>query len=66
MVLLWIIPVISVLCLLCFRVRLLIDVLWSPAQKRLTFSLSFVISIVSLLLYHWYPRSGVVLDCIDS
>ena len=21
---------------------------------------------VSLLLFHWYPGSGVVLDCIDS
>ena len=21
---------------------------------------------VGLLLSHWYPRSGVVLDCIDS
>ena len=27
--------------------------------------LSFVVS-VSLSLSHWYPGSGVVLDCIDS
>ena len=28
--------------------------------------LSFVVSTVSLSLSHWYPGSGVVLDCIDS
>ena len=27
---------------------------------------SFVVSAVSLSLSHWYPGSGVVLDCIDS
>ena len=27
---------------------------------------SFVVSTVSLSLSHWYPGSGVVLDCIDS
>ena len=27
---------------------------------------SFVVSSVSLSLSHWYPGSGVVLDCIDS
>ena len=43
--LLWIIYVIFVLFLLCFRARLFID---------------------ALLLSHWYPGSGVVLDCIDS
>ena len=36
--------VISVLCLLCFRVRLFIDALWSPAGKGLTSWLSFVMS----------------------
>ena len=40
----WIIPVISVLCLLCFRARLFIDALWSPAGKELTSWLSFVMS----------------------
>ena len=39
--------------------------LWSPAGKGLTSWLSFVVS-VSLSLSHWYPGSGVVLDCIDS
>ena len=28
--------------------------------------LSFVVSTVSLSLSHWYPGSGVVLDCTDS
>ena len=28
--------------------------------------LSFVVSAVGLSLSHWYPGSGVVLDCIDS
>ena len=53
----------SVLCLLCF-VR--VCALWSPAGKGLTSWLSFVVSSVSLSLSHWYPGSGVVLDCIDS
>ena len=26
----------------------------------------FEVSAVSLSLFHWYPGSGVVLDCIDS
>ena len=42
--LLWIIYVISVLLLLCFRARLFIDALWSPAGKGLTSWLSFVMS----------------------
>ena len=40
--------------------------LWSPAGKGLTSWLSFVVSSVSLSLSHWYPGSGVVLNCIDS
>ena len=43
-----------------------IRALWSPAGKGLTSWLSFVVSTVSLSLSHWYPGSGVVLDCIDS
>ena len=54
----------SVLCLLCLCVRLFICALWSPAW--LTSWLSSVVSVVSLSLSHWYPGSGVVLDCIDS
>ena len=36
------------------------------AGKGLTSWLSFVVSVVSLSLSHWYPGSGVVLGCIDS
>ena len=49
-----------------FCARLFICDLWSPAGKGLTSWLSFVVSSVSLSLSHWYPGSGVVLDCIDS
>ena len=56
----------SVLCLLCLCARLFICALWSTAGKGLTSWLSFVVSAVSLSLSHWYPGSGVVLDCIDS
>ena len=56
----------SVLCLLCLCARLFICALWSPAGKGLTALLSFVVSTVSLSLSHWYPGSGVVLDCIYS
>ena len=31
-------------CLLCFHLRLFVDVLWSPAGKGLTSWLSFVMS----------------------
>ena len=48
-----------------FCARLFICALWSPAWKGLTSWLSFVVSSVSLSLSHWYPGSGVVLDCID-
>ena len=51
---------------LCLCARLFICALWSPAGKGLTSWLSFVVSTVSLSLSHWYPGSGVVLDCIDS
>ena len=59
----------SVLCLLCLCAHLFICALWSPAGKGLTSWLSFVVSwclTVSLSLSHWYPGSGMVLDCIDS
>ena len=52
----------SVLCLLCLCARLFICALWSPAGKGLTSGCLAV----SLSLSHWYPGSGVVLDCIDS
>ena len=38
----------------------------SPAGKELNSWLSFVVSSVSFSLSHWYPGSGLVLDCIDS
>ena len=49
-----------------FCARLFICALWSPAGKGMTSWLSFVVYSVSLSLSHWYPGSGVVLDCIDS
>ena len=54
--LLWIIYVISVLYLLCFRARLFIDVLLSPAGTGLTSWLSFVMSnceVVTFPLVSW-------------
>ena len=49
-----------------FCTRLFICASWSPAGKGLASWLSFLVSSVSLSLSHWYPGSGVVLDCIDS
>ena len=49
-----------------FYARLFICAFLSPDWKGLTSWLSFVVSSVSLSLSHWYPGSGVVLDCIDS
>ena len=51
-----------VFAMLC--ARLFICASWSPAGKGLAAWLSFVVSSVSLSLSHWYPGSGVVLDCI--
>ena len=64
--LLWIIHVISVMCLLCFRARLFIDALWLPTRKGLTSWLSFVMSYCEIVTFFWYAGPGVVLDCIDS
>ena len=57
----------DILCFFClmfatFCARLFI----CTAGKGLTSWLSFVVSTVSLSLSHWYPVSGVVLNCIDS
>ena len=52
----WIIYVISVLFLICFRARLFIDALWSPDGKGMTFWLSFVMSnceVVTFPLVSW-------------
>ena len=42
--LLWIVYVLSALCLLCLYARLFICALWSPDGKRLTSWLLFVVS----------------------
>ena len=55
--LLWIIHVISVLCLLCFRARLFIDALWSPAGKRLASWLSFVMSNCEFVTFPMVSRA---------
>ena len=47
-------------CFLCFRARLFIDVLWSPAGKGLTSWLPFVMS------YREVVTFPSVLDCIGS
>ena len=64
----WLLVLICKQCLIRLRfcARLFICASWSPAGKGLTSWLSFVVSSVSLSLSHWYPGSGVVLDCIDS
>ena len=49
-----------------FKCILEIWIKMKAAGKGLTSWLSFVVSSVSLSLSHWYPGSGVVLDCIDS
>ena len=56
----------SCVCYVFVCVFLFIYALWSPAGKGLTSWLSFVVSICELSLSHWYPGSGVVLDCINS
>ena len=56
----------SVLCLLCLCARLVICALWSPAGKGLTSGLSLVVYNCEFVTFHWYPGSGVELDCIDS
>ena len=49
--LLWIIYVIPVLFLLCFRARLFIDVLWLPAGKGLTSWLLFLMSYCEVVTF---------------
>ena len=47
--------------LLCFRARLFIDALWSPARKGLTSWLSFVMSnceVVTFPLVSWVRRGA--------
>ena len=54
----------SCVCYVLICARLFICALWSSAGNGLTSCLWFLT--VSLSLSHWYPGSGVVLDCIDS
>ena len=58
-----------IICLLIVVAREYVLWYWNQLklnQTSLTSWLSFVVSSVSLSLSHWYPGSGVVLDCIDS
>ena len=48
----------SVLYLLCFRARMFIDALWSPAGKGLTSLLSFVMSTCEVVSIHVAKKSG--------
>ena len=58
------------LCFLCLVFlmlsRLFIAALLSPAWKGLTSWLLLVMFIVFCYFPMWYPRSGVVLECIVS
>ena len=62
---------VALLCFFClvFAMPLCVSVycaLWSPAGKGLTSWRCLWCLTVSLSLSHWYPGSGVILDCIDS
>ena len=52
------------LCLVFLMLSRLFIALWSPAGKGLTSWLFLVMFIVFCYFPLWYPRSGVVLDCI--
>ena len=57
----------SVLCLLCLCARLFICALCGHLLgKGWPLGSCLCCLTVSLSLSHWYPGSGVVLDCIDS
>ena len=57
--------VLSCVCYVFVRVCLYVLCDHLLGKGRISW-LSFVVSTVSLSLSHWYPGSGVVLDCIDS
>ena len=66
--LLWMIYVISVLFLLCFRVRLFIHALWSTAGKGLASWLSFVMSyceVVTFQLVSWFRFLCLIVSILD-
>ena len=56
------------LCLVFFMLsRLLIAALWSPDRKGLSSWFLYVMfNCVFCQFPMWFPRSGVVLDCVDS
>ena len=60
------------LCYLCFvfamplYARLFINMCFVVTCWERADLLALVCGFVSLSLSHWYPGSGVVLDCIDS
>ena len=66
MLLLWIIYVISALFLLCFLCVCLLMPCGHLLGKGWPLGSRLWCLIVKLSLSHWYPGSGVVLDCIDS
>ena len=55
----------SVLCLLCLCASVYMCFVVTCWERADLLAL-FVVSSLSLSLSHWYPGSGVVLDCIDS
>ena len=59
-------PTLSFNALIFPILRIVCTISFHYSCKGLTSWLSFVVSSVSLSLSHWYPGSGVVLDCIDS
>ena len=67
MTLLWIFyGVFSILCLLCLLARLFICASGHLLGKGWPHGSRLWCLNVTLSLYHWYPVSGVVLDCIGS
>ena len=56
----------SIVWLLWLCVRLFICGVWSPVGKGGPLCSRLWCLTVSLSLSHWYPGSGVVLDCIYS
>ena len=55
----------SVLCLLCLCASVYMCFVVTCWERADLLALVCGVS-VSLSLSHWYPGSGVVLDCIDS
>ena len=56
----------SQICLLMLLVKIKFSREFPNVQFARVSRVSTVVSTVTLSLSHWYPGSGVVLDCIDS